>query len=134
MQYLLMIYDEDKVWEKMPEAERNAVYAEYGAYTTALQEAGALVGANQLQPTSTATTVSIRDGEQLQDADTATTVRVRNGETLTTDGPFAETKEQLGGFYLVDAPDLDAAIAMAAKIPAARFGSIEVRPIEQLTK
>ncbi len=112
MQYLLMIYDEDKVWEKMPEAERNAVYAEYGAYTTALQESGALLGANQLQPTGTATTVSIRDGEQ-----------------LVTDGPFAETKEQLGGYYLIDVETVDEALEWAAKIPSARYGHIEVRPI-----
>ena len=112
MQYLLMIYDEDKVWDTMPEAERNAVYAEYGAYTTALQESGALVGANQLQPTSTATTVSIRDGEQ-----------------LVTDGPFAETKEQLGGYYLIDVETVDEALEWAAKIPSARYGHIEVRPI-----
>src|SRR5438552_662800 len=112
MQYLLMIYDEEKVWEKLPEAERNGLYAEYGAFTTALQESGALVGANQLQPTGT-----------------ATTVRVRDGETLVTDGPFAETKEQLGGYYLIDVDTVDEALEWAAKIPSARYGDIEVRPI-----
>ena len=112
MQYLLMIYDEEKVWEKLPEAERNGLYAEYGAFTTALQESGALVGANQLQPTGT-----------------ATTVRVRDGETLVTDGPFAETKEQLGGFYVLDVKDLDEAIEWAAKIPGSQNGSIEIRPV-----
>ena len=112
MQYLLMIYDEDKVWEKMPEAERNAVYAEYGAYTTALQESGALLGANQLQPTQT-----------------AKTVRADNGQKVVTDGPFAETKEQLGGYYLVDAESLDAAVAWAHKLEPVADGSIEVRPV-----
>ena len=112
MQYLLMIYDEEKVWEKLPEAERNGLYAEYGAFTTALQESGALVGANQLQPTGT-----------------ATTVRVRDGETLVTDGPFAETKEQLGGYYLIEVDTVDEALEWAAKIPSARYGDIEVRPI-----
>ena len=112
MQYLLMIYDDERVWEKLSEAERNAVYGEYGAYTTALQESGALLGANQLQPVGTATTVSIRDGEQ-----------------LVTDGPFAETKEQLGGYYLIDVETVDEALEWAAKIPSARYGHIEVRPI-----
>ena len=112
MEYLLLIYDDEKAWEKIPEAERNAVYAEYGAYTNALQASGALVGANQLQPTGTATTVRIRDGEQ-----------------LVTDGPFAETKEQLGGYYLIDVDTVDEALEWAAKIPSARYGEIEVRPI-----
>ena len=85
MQYLLLIYDEESTWARMPDAERNAAYAEYAAYTTALQESGALVGANQLQPTGTATSVRIRDDEQ-----------------VVTDGPFAETKEALGGYYLID--------------------------------
>jgi hypothetical protein len=83
---------------------------DYGAFGK--EFAGTIKGGNALQPTSS-----------------ATTVRVRDGKRLTTDGPFAETKEQLGGYYLIDAPDLDAAIAVAAKIPGARSGSIEVRPI-----
>ena len=113
MQYMLLIYDDDEnVWDKMPEAQRNEIYAEYGAFTTALQESGALLGANQLQPTGTATTVSVRDGEQ-----------------LVTDGPFAETKEQLGGYYLIDVETVDEALEWAAKIPSARYGKIEVRPI-----
>ena len=112
MEYLLLIYDDEKTWEKMPEAERNSVYAEYGAFTTALQEAGALVGANQLQPIGTATTVSIRGDEQ-----------------LVTDGPFAETKEQLGGYYLISVETVDEALEWAARIPSARYGKIEVRPI-----
>jgi len=112
MQYLLLINDDENVWTSMPEDERNAVYAEYMTYTEELQSRGILVGANQLQP-----------------SDTATVVSVRNGETLTTDGPFAETKEVLGGYYLIDVDTLDEALEWAAKIPSARYGHIEVRPI-----
>jgi hypothetical protein len=112
MEYLLLIYDDEKAWEKLPEAERNGVYEEYGAFTKALQDSGALVGANQLQPTGT-----------------ATTVRVRNDELLVTDGPFAETKEQLGGYYLIAVETVDEALEWAGKIPSARYGEIEVRPI-----
>jgi hypothetical protein len=112
MQYLLLIHDAEGVWEDMPEKQRNEIYSEYMAYTTELRESGALVGANQLQPTSTATTVRVRDGEQ-----------------IVTDGPFAETKEQLGGYYLIEVDSVDEAIEWAAKIPSARFGSVEVRPV-----
>jgi hypothetical protein len=108
MQYLLSIYEDEKRWENGYDPAEMAEYQKFGE-----EFRGAIKGGNALKPTST-----------------ATTVRVRDGKRLTTDGPFAETKEQLGGYYLVDAPDLDAAIAMAAKIPAARFGCIEVRPIE----
>jgi len=86
--------------------------AEYGTYTQSIVQSGHFKAGDGLQPTST-----------------ATTVRVRDGKTLATDGPFAETREQLGGYYLVEARDLDAAIAMAARIPGARDGSIEVRPV-----
>ncbi|MBV8065718.1 MAG: YciI family protein [Actinobacteria bacterium] len=103
MQYLLLINDEENDRDLMPE---------YMAYTQALQASGAMAGANQLQP-----------------AHTATTVRVRNGETLVTDGPFIETKESLGGYYLIDVDTLDEALEWAAKIPSARFGHIEVRPV-----
>lgn len=107
MQYLLLIYDNEKRFSQgYPETE----LAEYRAFGK--EFAPAIKGGNALQPTSAATTVRLRDGRQ-----------------LITDGPFAETKEQLGGFYLVEASDLDEAIAIAAKIPGARFGSIEVRPI-----
>jgi hypothetical protein len=112
MQYLLLIYDNESVWSTMPEDDRDRVYAEYGTFTRELHDSGALVGANQLQPTSTATAVQVRDGE-----------------TLTTDGPFAETKEHLGGYYLIEAESLDEAIEWAAKIPTARSGTIEVRPV-----
>ncbi len=107
MQYLLLIYDDEKRFSQgYPDAE----LGEYRAFGK--EFADAIKGGNALQPTSN-----------------ATTVRVRDGKRLITDGPFAETKEQLGGFFLVEARDLDAAIAMAAKIPGARFGSVEVRPI-----
>ena len=107
MQYLLLIYDDEK---RFSQGYAEAELAEYRAFGK--QFASAIKGGNALQPTGT-----------------ATTVRVRNGKQLITDGPFAETKEQLGGFYLVEASDLDEAIAMAAKIPGARSGSVEVRPI-----
>ena len=112
MQYLLLINDDEAHWGDMPEDERNAIYAEYGQYTEELQSRGILVGANQLQP-----------------AGTATVVHVENGKTLTTDGPFAETKEVLGGYYLIDVESLDEALQAAAMIPSARYGHIEVRPI-----
>jgi hypothetical protein len=112
MKYLLMIYADEKIWEKYSEAERGKMYGEYMAFTQGIKDNGKYVGGNPLKPTSTATAVRVRDGKQ-----------------LVTDGPFAETKEQLGGYYLVEAADLDDAIKIAAKIPGARYGSIEVRPI-----
>ena len=115
MQYLLLIFDDERVWGEMSEEERGKLYAEYGTFTNELRESGALVSADQLQPSTTATLVQVRDGE-----------------TLTTDGPFAETKEQLGGYYLIEAESLDEAIEWAAKIPSARGGTIEVRPVVQL--
>ena len=112
MQYLLLIHDDEAQWGDMPEDERNAVYAEYGRYTEELQTRGILVGANQLQPSGTATVVHVEDGK-----------------TLTTDGPFAETKEVLGGYYLIDVDTLDEALEWGAKIPGASHGTIEVRPV-----
>lgn len=113
MQYLLMIYaDEADRADKTPE-EMQGYLAAYGEFTKELQEAGKMIAGDALEPVST-----------------ATTVRVRDGKTLTVDGPFAETKEQLGGYYLVEADDLDDALAIAAKIPTATHGSIEVRPIK----
>ena len=112
MQYLLLIYGDQNGWESMSEEERGQVFQAYGSYTEELEKSGAMVGGNALQP-----------------IETATTVRVRNDETLTTDGPFAETKEQLGGYYLVDVDSIDEALEWAAKIPGARHGSIEVRPV-----
>jgi hypothetical protein len=114
MQYLLLIYDDERVWGDISEDDRNKLYEAYGVFTNELREAGALVTADQLQPSTT-----------------ATSVRVRNDETLTTDGPFAETKEQLGGYYLIEVDSLDEALEWAAKIPSARSGTIEVRPVVQ---
>ena len=112
MQYMLLIYDDEQLWASMPEEERNALYGEYFAVTKELREAGAYVSGNELQPTSTATTVRVRDDEQ-----------------VVTDGPFAETKEQFGGYYLIEADSVDEALEWAAKIPSARLGCIEVRPV-----
>ena len=109
MKYALLIYSNDTEWENLSEDEQKAIYGEYFA----ISESACVVG-----------------GQELQSADTATTVRVNNGSTLTTDGPFAETKEALGGFYLFEAADIDAAIELAARIPAARRGgAVEVRPV-----
>jgi len=115
MQYLLMIYADESRMKDVTPADREAMYVEYRALTDSLIKSGHMRAGDALQPTST-----------------ATTVRVRDGKTLTTDGPFAETKEQLGGYYLVEAKDLDEATKLAARIPGARQGSIEVRPIMQL--
>jgi len=112
MRYLLLIHSDETIYPKMTDAENAALMAEYGRFTAALRDAGAFVTADRLRPTTT-----------------ATTVRIRDGRTLTTDGPFAETKEQLGGYYLIDVDNLDDALAWAARVPSARHGSIEVRPI-----
>jgi len=111
MRYLLLIYGPEPAEDTPPEAIAT-VMGDYNNYTREVRDRGAFIAAEALQPVAT-----------------ATTVRVRDGQTLTTDGPFAETKEALGGFYLVEARDLDEAIELAAKIPGARDGSIEVRPI-----
>lgn len=112
MQYLLMIYQNEAEYAKRDAATAAKTMEEYGAFTQSIIQSG-----------------NFKAGDRLQDTHTATTVRVRDGKTLTTDGPFAETREQLGGYYLIDAKDIDAAIAIAARIPSARNGSIEVRPI-----
>jgi hypothetical protein len=112
MQYLLMIYQNEAEYAKMDAATAQKMMEEYGVFTQGIIQSGNFKAGDRLQPTTT-----------------ATTVRVRDGKTLTTDGPFAETREQLGGYYLIEAKDLDTALAIAAKIPGARMGSIEVRPI-----
>lgn len=112
MQYLLLIHDDEGAWSRLSEQEQAAVVQEYGAFTAELRESGSFVGANRLRPVST-----------------ASTVRVQDGQTVVTDGPFAETKEQLGGFFLIQAPSSEAACEWAAKVPAAEYGSVEVRPI-----
>ena len=111
-QYMLLIYDDETRWQGMDEAEAGKSFTEWMQYTQAMAEAGVLRGGAPLHPTPT-----------------GTTVRVRGGKTLTTDGPFAETKEQLGGYYILEVPTLDDALAWAAKCPGARTGSIEVRPV-----
>jgi hypothetical protein len=112
MQYMLLIYDDEKAWAKMPEAERGKLFGEYMQFTADIKKSGHFVSGDALQPIHT-----------------ATTVRVREGKSTKIDGPFAETREQLGGYYLVEAKDLDEACAIAARIPSSRVGSIEVRPV-----
>ncbi len=117
MRYLLMIYEREAEWAGMSEAQQGEIFGEYMAFTAKLKAGGSYLGGNPLQPSST-----------------ATVVRVEAGKTLTTDGPYAETREQLGGYYLVEAADLDQALSFAAEIPSARHGVavIEVRPILEI--
>jgi hypothetical protein len=112
MNYLLLIYSSEAEERAMKEADLNELHQQYVDFTKSIVQAG-----------------QFRAGERLKPVTTASTVRVRSGKTAITDGPYAETREQLGGYYLVDAKDLDEAIAIAARIPSARFGSVEVRPI-----
>ena len=114
MKYALLIYSAEDAGPQTPE-DQMAEMPQWFAYTEELASAGAHLG-----------------GEALQGSDTATTVQVRNGERITTDGPFAETKEILGGFYLIEADNLDAALEWASKIPSAPYGSVEVRPIMEI--
>ena len=112
MKYLLLIYGNEAEFAGLSEADQGKIFQEYMDYTRRIKKSGNYVSGEALEPIAT-----------------ATTVRVKNGKTVSTDGPFAETREQLGGFYLVEAKDLDEAIKLAAGIPDARTGSIEVRPI-----
>lgn len=112
MRYLLLIYGDEAAWAAAPREAADEMTAEYVAYGEAIRAEGILLGGDPLHPTAT-----------------ATTVRVRDGETLLSDGPFAETHEQLGGYYMVECDTLDQAVAAAARIPGARTGSVEVRPI-----
>jgi hypothetical protein len=114
MRYLCLIYDEEKKLAARSQSEAKAFTGEYIAFTEAIQKSGHYLG-----------------GEALQPVQAATTVRVRNGKISTVDGPFAETKEQLGGFYLINARDLNDALQVAARIPSARLGCVEVRPIRE---
>jgi hypothetical protein len=113
MQYMLLIYQNEK--ERLSPPDEAKMMQEYMVFTQDIVKTGEFKAGDRLQPTAS-----------------ATTVQIRNGKTMTTDGPFAETKEQLGGYYLVDAKDLDEALAIAARIPGARYGSVEVRPIFQM--
>jgi hypothetical protein len=112
MQYLLLIYSNEAAMTSATEADRGQMMAAYGAYTEAMVQAGILLGGNRLRPSSA-----------------STTVRTVEGKVQVLDGPYAETKEQLGGYYLIEAPDLDAALSWAERCPGATYGAIEVRPI-----
>ena len=112
MQYLLLIYGNEAGMQSTSKADMEQMIAAYGAYTEAMKKAGILVASNRLKPSTS-----------------ASTVRIADGKTKVLDGPYAETKEQLGGYYLIDVPDLDAALSWAARCPGANYGTIEVRPI-----
>lgn len=112
MQYILLIYGDEQAWESMSREEMEKVYAEHMAYAEAMEKAGILRGGAELKPTST-----------------ATSVRFGNGKPRTVDGPFAETKEQLGGYYVIDVDDLEQAIAWAGKMPGMQEGTVEIRPL-----
>lgn len=112
MKYMLLIYQDEPSWDAISEAERQQIYGEYRKLREDLISSGQFVTGSQLQPIATATRVSVRDGKE-----------------LVTDGPFAETHEQLGGYFLIEAANLDEATAIAARIPSARMGTIEVRPL-----
>src|SRR6201988_2666046 len=112
MQYMLLIYNAPGDWESIPADQRQAIFEAYGTFPEELQASGKMVAGDALQPIST-----------------ATSVRVRDGETLTTDGPFAETKEVLGGYYLIDVDALEEAVEWGAKLPGGQYGTVEVRPV-----
>ena len=114
MKYLCLIYDDEQTMARMSKADGDAFMNDYFAFTEDIKKSG-----------------HYRAGEALQPIKTATSVRLRNGKLSTTDGPFAETKEQLGGFYMIDAKDLNEAIQIAGKIPSARTGTVEVRPVQE---
>ena len=115
MKYMLLIYNEEKAWSEFTEAQRQGFMGEFMKFNQQIQSAGQYVTGSQLHPTSA-----------------ATSVRVRDGKRLVTDGPFAETREQLGGFFMVDAKNLDDAIDIAGRIPAARKGTVEIRPVVEI--
>lgn len=112
MKYMLLIYHEEQSWDSVSEAERQQIYGEYRKLREQLESRGQFVSGSELQPVTTATTVRVRDGKE-----------------LVTDGPFAETHEQLGGYFLIEAENLDEATSIAAKIPSARTGTVEIRPL-----
>lgn len=112
MQYMLLIYQSDAEFEKLTDQEKAAIHPEYGKFAQSTMQSGHLKGGNELKAPSN-----------------ATTIRVRNGRRVVTDGPFAETKEQLVGYFVIEAKDLDEAMPIAERIPSARFGCVEIRPI-----
>lgn len=115
MKYLCLIYSDETQWPKLSQADTEKMMSEYGAFGESIKASGQYIAGHRLQPTSA-----------------ATTVRIRNGKLSTTDGPFAETTEQLGGFYMIEARDLNDAIQVASRIPGAKHGSIEVRPVAEV--
>ena len=115
MRFMLLIYEDEKMWTTLSEAEAGKIFGEYMQFTDDIKKSGHFVNGNPLPPVHT-----------------ATTVRLKDGKVTRTDGPFAETREQLGGYYLIEAKDLDEACAIGARIPAARTGSVEVRPVVQI--
>jgi hypothetical protein len=112
MKYMLLIYHDEKGWEGITEAERQQIYSEYRKLRGDLESRGQFLSGSELQPVTTATTVRVRDGKE-----------------LITDGPFAETHEQLGGYFLIEVENLDEATSIAARIPSAQTGTVEVRPL-----
>jgi hypothetical protein len=116
MEYILQLYADETMWAKMPQEESERIYGAYMAFSKALRDAGAMVGGNRLEPSSTATKVRVTS----------------DGKTEVLDGPYADTKEQLGGYFVIEAPDLDAAIQWAARCPASSYGTVEIRPIAEV--
>ncbi|HYQ17755.1 MAG TPA: YciI family protein [Polyangiaceae bacterium] len=115
MQYILLIYENEAATKSRSADESRKIFGEYMAFTAAVNQSG-----------------HMRAGEPLEPTSTATTVRIKEGKTIRTDGPFAETREQLGGYYVIEAKDLDEAVGLAARLPAAKTGSIEVRPVMKM--
>jgi hypothetical protein len=115
MKYMLLIYDQEQAWGKLSETEQRGIYGEYMRFTEEIKSSGKYLASDQLHPTAAASSVRLRDGKQ-----------------LVTDGPFAETREQLGGYYLIEARDLDEATSIAARVPSARLGTVEVRPVVEM--
>jgi hypothetical protein len=117
MKYLCLIYEDERTWQNMSESEMQKDLKEYRAFGDSIKQAGQYIGGNALQPTKT-----------------ATSVRVRNGKISTSDGPYVETKEQLGGYYLINAKDMKEAVQVAARIPGAKHGTVEVRPVMEFSQ
>lgn len=114
MKYMLLIYHEEQAWNRLTEVEVQQIYGEYRALIQELQSSGRYLVGDQLQPTTT-----------------ASTIRVLDGKRMVTDGPFAETREQMGGFFMIEAKDIDEATSIAGRIPSARMGSVEIRPVAE---
>jgi len=115
VKYILLIYSKESDWTGLSDEDKVDMYQKYTAFTDSIKKSGHYLGGDGLEPTAT-----------------ATTVRVRNGKPVTTDGPFAETREQLGGYYMIDAKDLDEAAEIATRVPGASYGAVEVRPVMRM--